>query len=126
MLHPALPGAPRVQCLIRRHRSGLGFYPTYRMYLTRRRQGPLQVTHTLTPGPGPGPGPPPAPLNAQLTFPPYPRPLQRDGPTKKPEERGEVFLLAARRRSGVVSGGHSLLILRLTLTLALTTTPTLS
>ena len=44
LLHPALPGAPRVQCLIRRHRSGLGLYPTYRMYLTRRRKGPLQAT----------------------------------------------------------------------------------
>ena len=119
-----------MQCLIRRHRSGLGLYPTYRMYLTRRRQGPLQVTHAYPSHadywPWPWPWPSLSPSTPQLTFPPYPRPLQRDGPTKKPEERGEVFLLAARRRSGVVSGGHSLLILRLTLTLALTMTPTLS
>ena len=78
LLHPALPGVPRVQCLVRRHRSGLGLYPTYRMYLTRRRQGPLQ----------------------------------RDGPTNKREEQGEVFLLSARRRKGVASAGHSFLISR--------------
>ena len=62
LLQPAERDAPMVQCLIKRERSGLGFYPIYRMF------------------------------------------LQRDD--------GDVFILAARRRKGVMSEGHSFLISR--------------
>ena len=62
LLQPAQRGAPMVQCLVKRERSGMGFYPTYRMF------------------------------------------LQRDD--------GDVFVLAARRRKGVMSEGHSFLISR--------------
>lgn len=62
LLQPAQRGAPMVQCLVKRERSGLGFYPTYRMF------------------------------------------IQRDD--------GDVFALAARRRKGVMSEGHSFLISR--------------
>ena len=62
LLRPAERGAPMVQCLVKRERSGLGFYPIYRMF------------------------------------------LQKDD--------GDVFVLAARRRKGVMSEGHSFLISR--------------
>ena len=33
-------GAPMIQCVVKRERSGLGLYPTYRMYIQRRPHGP--------------------------------------------------------------------------------------